>query len=54
MTVGVPLMAPVEVSNDRPVGKDGEIDHETTAPPPEVGVTAVMAEPLARVKEFGV
>lgn len=54
VTVGVPLMAPVEVSNDRPAGKDGEIDHETTAPPPEVGVTAVMAEPLARVKEFGV
>ena len=47
-------MAPVEVSNDRPVGKDGEIDHETTAPPLEVGVTAVIAEPLASVKEFGV
>ena len=54
VTVGVPLIAPVEVSKDRPAGKDGEIDQETTAPPLEVGVTAVMAESFASVKEFGV
>lgn len=54
VVVGVPLMAPVEVSNDKPAGRDGEIDQETTAPPLDVGVTAAMAEPLASVKEFGV
>ena len=53
MTVGVPLIAPVEVSKDRPAGKDGEIDQETTAPPLEVGVTVVMADPLVKVKVFG-
>ena len=47
-------MAPVEVSKDRPAGNDGEIDHETTAPPLEVGVAVVMAESFANVKEFGV
>ena len=54
VTVGVPLMAPVEVSKDRPAGNDGEIDQETTAPPLEVGVAVVMAESFANVKEFGV
>ena len=47
-------MAPVETSKDKPAGSDGETDHETTAPPLDVGVTAVMAESLASVKEFGV
>ena len=42
-------MAPVVVENDRPAGNDGEIDHEVTAPPLEVGVAVVMAVPLFSV-----
>ena len=53
MAVGVPLMAPVEVSNERPVGRVAEIDHETTTPPLLPGVTVLMAEPLVRVSELG-
>ena len=47
--VGVPEMAPVEVENRRPAGSVGEIDQETTVPPPALGVTVVMAVPLVRV-----
>ena len=49
VTVGVPEMAPVVVENDRPAGNEGEIDHEVTAPPLEVGVTVVIAVPLFSV-----
>ena len=49
VTVGVPEMAPVVVENERPEGNDGEIDHEVTAPPLEVGVAVVMAVPLFSV-----
>ena len=49
VTVGVPEMAPVVVENERPEGNDGEIDHEVTVPPLDVGVTVVMAVPLLRV-----
>ena len=51
--VGVPLMTPVEVSKERPDGKDGETDHDVAAPPVEVGVTLVMATPLVNVSELG-
>ena len=54
ITVGVPLMAPVAASMDNPLGRDGEIDHEATAPPLDVGVTVVMAAFFAKVNEFGV
>ena len=47
-------VAPVDWSIDKPVGRAGETDHETTAPPLEVGVTAVMAEFFVSVKELGV
>ena len=47
--VGVPEMAPVELENRRPAGSVGEIDQETTVPPPALGVTVVMAVPLVRV-----
>ena len=50
---GVPLMAPVVESMERPVGSDGETDHEVMVPPLTVGVTVVMAVPLVSVKEFG-
>ena len=37
-TVGVPLITPVDASMLRPVGRLGEIDHNATGPPVEVGV----------------
>ena len=52
-SVGVPLMAPVEVSNDKPSGSVGEIDHEVTAPPLEVGMTVDKATFFVSVKELG-
>jgi len=51
--VGVPDMAPVDESNEMPVGSDGLIDHETTVPPLEVGVAVVIAESLAKVMKPG-
>ena len=51
--VGVPPMAPVDVSKVRPEGSVGEMDHEETGPPLAVGVTVVMATPLAKVSELG-
>ena len=49
--VGVPLMAPVEVSRERPAGSDGETEYEMTVPPVEVTVSVVMAVPLVNVSE---
>ncbi len=51
--VGVPLIAPVELSNDKPVGSDGEIDQEVMVPPLEVGVIVVIATFRMRVDELG-
>ena len=53
VTVGVPLIAPVEVSKESPVGSDGEIDQEVTAPPLDVGVTVVIVVPLVSDNELG-
>ena len=53
MSVGVPEMAPVDASSERPLGSDGETDQSVTVPPLDVGVTVVMAVPLVRVKELG-
>ena len=53
MAVGVPLMAPVEESKERPDGSDGETDQEVTVPPLEVGVTVVMVVPFVSVSELG-
>ena len=50
--VGVPLMAPVDESNAKPAGSDGETDHDVIVPPLEVGVAVVMVVPLVRVKEL--
>ena len=50
---GVPEMAPVEESSDRPAGNEGETDQVVMAPPLAVGVTVVMAVPLVRLKESG-
>ena len=46
-------MAPVVLSKTRPAGSDGEIDHETTVPPLEVGVTVVIAESLVSESVLG-
>tara|TARA_B100000900_G_scaffold357339_2_gene327566 strand:- start:1463 stop:1624 length:162 start_codon:yes stop_codon:yes gene_type:complete len=51
--LGVPLIAPVAVENERPAGSVGEIDHEATGPPLAVGVTVDMETPFAKVKELG-
>lgn len=51
--VGVPLISPVEGSNDRPAGSVGVIDQEVTSPPLAVGVTVVMALFIVKVKELG-
>ena len=51
--VGVPLIAPVDESNDKPAGREGETDHEVIVPPFAVGVAVVMVVPLVKVNEFG-
>ena len=51
--VGVPEIAPVVESRERPAGREGETDHEVTGPPLVVGVTVVIAVSLVSVKEFG-
>ena len=40
--LGVPLIAPVEESKERPAGSDGETDHEVIVPPFTVGVVVVI------------
>ena len=53
-TVGVPEISPVEVENDRPIGRlVGEIDQEVTVPPLDVGVAVVIATSFVRVNELG-
>ena len=52
--VGVPEIAPVDVEKARPAGNVGEIDHEITVPPVEVGVDVVMSASLVKLKEVGV
>jgi hypothetical protein len=49
---GVPLIAPVEESKDKPAGSDGETDQEVIVPPLEVGVAVVMVVPLVRENEL--
>ncbi len=51
--VGVPLISPVVGFRVIPVGKAGTTDHETTVPPSNVGVTAVIALSFVNVNEFG-
>ena len=45
-TVGVPEISPVAGSKTRPVGRSGEIVHESTAPPAALGVSANIGTPL--------
>ena len=50
--VGVPPIAPVDESNVKPAGSDGETDHEVIAPPFAVGVVVVIAVPLVNENEL--
>ena len=52
IAVGVPLMSPVEVSSDRPAGRDGDTEYEVTVPPVDVGEMVVMAVPISKVRSF--
>ncbi len=52
-TVGVPEISPVEVSNTRPDGSVVDIVQDTTVPPLEVGVAAVIVESLVSVRKLG-
>ena len=53
MAVGVPLIAPVELSMDSPEGRVGETDQEVTVPPLDVGVIVVITTPLVGVIVLG-
>ena len=52
--VGVPLIAPVVESRERPAGSEGETDQEAIVPPLADGVTLVIAVPFVKVNELGV
>jgi hypothetical protein len=49
VAVGVPVMVPVLVLNDKPAGNDVLIDQLVAAPPELVGVQAVIAVPTTAV-----
>ena len=49
--MGVPLIAPVEESKDKPAGSDGVTDQEVIVPPLEVGVAVVIAVPFVKENE---
>ena len=51
--VGVPLIAPVVESRERPAGKDGGTDRPVSVPPFAVGVQVVICVPLVRGKALG-
>lgn len=54
MTVfGVPLIAPVEESKDKPAGREGKTDHDVMVPPLTVGVAVVIAVFLVSANELG-
>ena len=49
---GVPPTAPVALLNVNPAGSAGEIDHDATGPPLDVGVTVLIGTPLTSVNEL--
>ena len=53
IAVGVPDIAPVEASKDKPAGSDGDTDPELIVPPLTVGVAVVMAVPFVSENELG-
>ena len=48
--VGVPEIAPVDVSSVRPTGSAGETDQDVTVPPVDVGVIAVIVTFFVKVR----
>ena len=48
---GVPLIAPVEESRDKPAGSVGDTEYVTTVPPVDVGVSVVIVVPFSRVRD---
>ena len=54
ITVGVPVIAPVEVLNVKPTGNAGLTDQVTAVPPVLVGVQVAMAVPATYVLDAGV
>ena len=49
IAVGVPLITPVDESIAKPAGRVGETAHETTVPPLDEGVAALITESLVSV-----
>ena len=49
MSVGVPLISPVVGSSDKPFGRAGETDQESTEPPPIAGTPEENAVSLVNV-----
>ena len=49
--VGVPLIAPVEVSRANPAGSEGDTEYDMTVPPVEVTVSVVIAVSFCKVSE---
>ena len=49
--VGVPLIAPVEVSRAKPAGSEGDTEYDMTVPPVEVTVSVVIAVSFVKVSE---
>ena len=50
IAVGVPEIAPVDVSSVRPTGSAGETDQDVTVPPVDVGVIAVIVTFFVKVR----
>ena len=53
VAVGVPEIAPDEVSNDKPDGSVGLIDQDVTVPPVEVGVAVDIVASFAKERKLG-
>ena len=50
--LGVPEIAPVEESRERPAGSVGDTAQEVIVPPPTVGVSVVIVVPFSKVSEL--
>ena len=49
--MGVPLIVPVDGSKDRPFGRVGETDQESTAPANEFGEIGDIGNPVSKINE---
>ena len=53
ISVGVPLMTPVVLSNTRPAESSGVIDHDVMSPPLEIGTMSRTLELLSNSTSLG-